>query len=81
MGLIFNGVGALAGVFGVVIGLISLWSLWARAEDKLEERIRDEEDRAELKRELGRYAQGGLTWRNRLAWLNAFLDGPMFQGT
>lgn len=78
--LIFSGVGAGAGVFGVVIGLISLWSLWARAEDKLEERIRDEEDRAELRRELSRYAQGGMNWRNRLVRLNAFLDGPMFQG-
>lgn len=78
--LIFGGVGAGAGVFGVVIGLISLWSLWARAEDKLEERIRDDEDRAELRRELSRYAQGGMNWRNRLARLNTFLDGPMFQG-
>lgn len=78
--LIFSGVGALAGVFGVVIGLISLWSLWARAEDKLEERIRDDEDRAELRRELSRYAQGGMNWRNRLVRLNTFLDGPMFQG-
>ncbi len=78
--LIFSGVGAGAGVFGVVIGLISLWSLWARAEDKLEERIRDDEDRAELRRELSRYAQGGMNWRNRLVRLNAFLDGPMFEG-